>query len=384
MELLKLYEEYKFSKFEDIKKLLESDEYGLTVKDNDNLYLVTYYRDKNNNNHQTTNLTNKVVKNCRGIILEKETNKIVCYTFNMNDKYDNDIKKLETSYHISSTIIHESIDGTQIRLFYYDNKWNVATTRCINAYNARFYSAKTFGDLFDEALNKVDYSKLDKDKCYGFILCHPENRIVKIYERPSIVHVCTRDMKTLKEVEEDIGIIKPREYKFEDYSKLLTSIDNLEYDQEGYMLKDVNYNRMKIKGKKYLTVKKLRGNNWHILFHYLELKTPENINNFLRYFSEYTNIFIEYANNIRRLAKYIHVEYCCRFVRRTMGHQGVTWQYRPFIYNLHNDYKETRIPRTYNVIYKKLLSLHPAQIIFIYNRTFNNVQLNHENIEMDY
>ena len=44
--------------------------------------------------------------------------------------------------------------------------------------------------LYNEMLNK-----LESQYCYSFLLQHPENKIVKTYNTPSIILVCTSKIK---------------------------------------------------------------------------------------------------------------------------------------------------------------------------------------------
>ena len=56
--------------------------------------------------------------------------------------------------------------------------------------------------LFRSKQNETnfDYNLLNKSYCYGFVICHPENRIVSSYNNDCfLVHVITRDMNTLQE-----------------------------------------------------------------------------------------------------------------------------------------------------------------------------------------
>jgi len=187
MELLKELEQ--FNTFAEVRDHLSS--FNIVCKvdpNNDNLYLITYDREK-------SDFTLPFMKQCRGTILEKGTNKIVCYTFDKGLDFefsDYDLNDKEMQLKVvggedldwNSCQVEESVDGTQIRLFYYDGKWCKATTRCSDAYRAYWYSDRSFGDLFDEAaeLGGFNYDALDKSCCYSFVLCHPENRIVVRYD----------------------------------------------------------------------------------------------------------------------------------------------------------------------------------------------------------
>ena len=172
MELLKELNNHE--SFDSAKNVLTSSPYNLKVTENneDNTFMISYNKDSEK--------TNDFINECRGIILEKDTNKVVCYTFNR--KHNSTFLKDELLNNWDACKFYESIDGTQIKLYYYNDKWNVSTTRCIQAKNAYWYSKKSFEELFKEASFGLDYSKLNKDYCYSFVLKHKENRIVNRYE----------------------------------------------------------------------------------------------------------------------------------------------------------------------------------------------------------
>ena len=64
----------------DIKTQLNSAPYNLTLSEDtdQNIYMINY-------NKLNSDLTNKLVKECRGVLLEKDTNKVLCYTFDRKD-----------------------------------------------------------------------------------------------------------------------------------------------------------------------------------------------------------------------------------------------------------------------------------------------------------
>lgn len=364
-------------KFKDIKLHLESKKIGLTVKDDGDLYIIAYYDGK-------SNFDEAIVHKCRGVILEKGTNKVVCYTFDRSIDFINNLTYLNTKFPFTKdVVVQESIDGTQIKLFYHNGKWRKATTRSIDASKTRFSSRKTFDEMFEEASNNtgLNLDTLDKTKCYAFVLCHPDNRIITKYDKPEIVHVLTRDLNTMElDLSYDIGVRKPVSYQFDNYEKILEESTKLGYDKEGFILHSSDGCMMKIKGKKYLSSVKMRGNTNNILFHYLELRykdnqsneeTSENVEKFLKHFNEYREIFKLFEENLRSLAKYIHIEYICRFVTKKIDSKQLTWYYRPIIYTLHTNYYNTREVTSYDTVISFLNNLHPAQLCFIYNNTFS-------------
>ena len=259
MELSKFLVDSNLDSFTKVKDCLESAPYFLKVKEDNNfpdLYLLSYDNDK-------SDMTNPVVCECRGIILEKNTNNVISYTFNKsidcvlnNVVLDNNNEiVVPGGFNFDDSVIEESVDGTQVRLFYYNDVWNVATTRCIDANRSYWYSTRSFGDLFNDA-SIINYDDLDVRCCYSFVLKHPDNRIVVNYDHPSLVHVCTRNLDTFEEIDVYIGVNKPEKFKFNKFSDVVVSaMYELGYNTEGYMLCDKNFNRIKIKSVKYLNVK---------------------------------------------------------------------------------------------------------------------------------
>lgn len=386
MELLKELEQ--FNTFAEVRDHLSS--FNIVCKvdpNNDNLYLITYDREK-------SDFTLPFMKQCRGTILEKGTNKIVCYTFDKGLDFefsDYDLNDKEMQLKVvggedldwSSCQVEESVDGTQIRLFYYDGKWCKATTRCSDAYRAYWYSDRSFGDLFDEAaeLGGFNYDALDKSCCYSFVLCHPENRIVVRYDKPYLVHVVTRKMDTFEEVTEThsvVGALRPKVYTKFSTPWELVNYAHIQTDcnLEGYMVHCVSevdgvvtHQRMKIISAAYLAVKELRGNGNNLFFRYLELRQAGLLTSFNQYFPEFTDQFKAYEINILNIAREIKSQYINKFVYRSI--KEADWHYRPLVYKLHGEYLKKHEPTTMDKVLKYLGELHPKQLCFMYNRTMH-------------
>lgn len=363
MELLKLFDSKNISDFFEIKTLLQEEPYNLIVKeDNDfpNLYMITYDRN-------ISNLESSVVKQCRGIILEKNTNKIVCYTFN---KGVDSVGELDWD----SVKVELSIDGTQIRLFYYDGKWNFATTRCIDAKKSRWFSNLSFYQMYEDCLNgmdgEYDYDALDKKCCYSFVICHPQNRIVVQYDKPHLVHVLTRNLETLEEVKEDLGEIEnPKVFThFKSYQEIIDDCNSNENLEEGYMLCDKHGNRLKVKNSSYNRVKELRGNTNNLFYRYLELRYDNMVDTYLSFYPEFKSKFALYELDIRKLASEIQKVYMNKHVHKVAI--MIPNHLKTMIYKLHGQFIDTQVKTDVNKVIEELNKLHPSQICFMYNRTF--------------
>ena len=92
--------------FEQSKKILEDK--GLIINDypDNGLYLVKY--DK-----KSSDMTDNDVKLCRGLIIDRDTNNVVCFPPEKS-------VTLEEFIQNSNTIIYEEfVDGTMINVFHY-------------------------------------------------------------------------------------------------------------------------------------------------------------------------------------------------------------------------------------------------------------------------
>ena len=89
--------------FDESKKILEGK--NLIVKEYENLYLVKY--DKSN-----CDMNDPDVRKCRGIVMEKDTNKLVCVPPPKSDNV-----QIFNNVPLEKTIYEEFVEGTMISIF---------------------------------------------------------------------------------------------------------------------------------------------------------------------------------------------------------------------------------------------------------------------------
>lgn len=361
MELTNFLKTNNFNDFANIKDVMVNT-YGLCMKDDDNLYMI-YYK-----HGQDLKEENKWMRECRGIILEKGTNKIVCYTFNKN--YDN-ISDLSDEY-----VVEKSIDGTQIRLFYYNGEWRCATTRCIDAKKAFWFSEKSFYQLFQDASGELNYEMMNKDYCYSFVLCHPENRIVVKYDVPKIYHVLTRNMMNGEEIEQDVGVEKPERFdikyegvmKYEDVIKMSKNEDNI--GMEGYIIRDKMNRRLKVQNEGYKMMKELRGNVNNLFYRYLEIRRDGLVDIFLKNYPEYESKIENYKNDLVRLFNYIYQFYVSRHIKHEVDNDATPTHLKHILYILHGMYLQTGRKINFFDVAEEVNKLDPKLICYMFNKTY--------------
>ena len=113
------------SGFEDSLKILQ--EKSLIVKDFDKygLYLVKYDKD-------LCNMKDPDVRKCRGLIIRKSDNKVVCIPPQKSENINEFLNDVDENW--GSVEVEEFVDGTMINIFYHD-EWRISTRSCIGGKN---------------------------------------------------------------------------------------------------------------------------------------------------------------------------------------------------------------------------------------------------------
>lgn len=200
---------------------------------------------------------------------------------------------------MNTALVQEKIDGSLIKVWNYKGEWIVSTNGTIRAENATLSARgdvevvyRNFAELFKEGAVKseLDFYKLNPKYTYMFELCSPYNRGVVPHSETKIYHIGTRDNVTLQELEIDIGIVKPRVYDCNNIADLITMASTLKYCEEGYVVRDANYRRIKVKSPSYVAVHHLVSELSDKRL--LELIRKNETDEFLTYFPEY-KIYID-------------------------------------------------------------------------------------------
>lgn len=274
------------------KDLLIDSPYFLIIKEEDNYILLKY-------NQIASDFSNEIVRECRGLILDKTTLEPVCVPF---FKFGNYGESYIPEIDWSSAETQEKVDGSIIKLWHHNGEWRVSTNGTINAFTCDIGQTdllrmqcpfNSFGELFDNARKKcgLHYSKLNKHYTYMFELVSIYNKVVIDYGETSIFHIGTRNNKTLEEINVDIGIKKPKKYKLNTLEDCIKSAQELPYSEEGYVIVDKHWNRIKIKSPQYVAVHHIKNNGEVSISSIIQLIRTNEICEFLNYFPEYkTNV----------------------------------------------------------------------------------------------
>lgn len=187
------------------------------------------------------------------------------------DKHKFDIEVEDNhNYFCNGVLVHNSL----ISAWFDDKKWHYSTNGTIDVYKAPTGDIKlpTFGDVLEEAFRNNGISKeifersVSRLVCYTFELVSPQTRVVIPYEKPDLYFIGYRTMMTEREMNPKESIVSdffktPKEYDFHSAQDVIDAAKELPWDEEGYVVVDSGFNRVKIKSPAWLVAHYARSNN---------------------------------------------------------------------------------------------------------------------------
>lgn len=242
---------YLKGKLDQLNMLRQMEELGINVKINEENFAIFNY------NSLKADFSNPIVQEARGIIVNLSTREVLCWPF---DKFFNYHEENAAAINWERACVEEKIDGSIVKLWYYDGKWNWSTNSCIYADEATINgSFRNFLDIILSAKNysDINFNNLETQYTYIFELVSPQTKVVIDYPYPYLYHLGTRNNLTGEEVIMNIGVETPQLYSLQ-HSDLESVLDRAEklneqgLEHEGFVICDDKFNRVKVKNDKYL------------------------------------------------------------------------------------------------------------------------------------
>lgn len=239
-------------------------DYGIRIKKEDSLAIFSY--------NVECDFKDPIVQEARGIIIDYEKIEVVCWPFR---KFGNYSESYADKIDWNNAVVLEKVDGSIIKLWFNHKtqKWQFSTNGMIDADMATTdaYSGVYYGDIIRQAnnYNDIPFDKLDKDYTYIFELVSPQTRVVIKYDETALYHLGTRSNITGEEYNMDIGIKKPKSYSInslEDCIKAALELnkgasEDDDVANEGFVVVDKNWNRVKVKSPDYIMMHRLKHND---------------------------------------------------------------------------------------------------------------------------
>lgn len=211
---------------------------------------------------------NPMVRECRGIILDEARNwAVVSRAF---DKFGNDGEGYVPEIDWSTARVQEKLDGSLCVLYHYDGAWHVATSGSPDAsgqvqragvHGSSAFAEETFADYFWSTFN-ASGGRLPEpsDLCFAFELMGPLNRVVVVHEKPWLRLLAVRNRVTGQQWLPDewadvVGIPAVRSFPLTSVEEIVKSFESISpVSQEGYVVVDGAFNRVKIKHPGYVAL----------------------------------------------------------------------------------------------------------------------------------
>lgn len=280
------------------------------------------------------------MRHWRGVILEKNTGRVVAGCLPNHEEViagadGNDID-------LSEYDAFTAIEGALLRIFHHKGKWQISTNRKLDAFNSRWSSKHSFGDMFVYTLRQLlgardegtfDYfcSSLDKDLVYVFMIrFNNDNRIVcRVHDIPvsdRIVFVGIFREEKLELVHNsfmDHGILNrvgrqtphPPMTLAEAEAKVLESIDPMTSPGLFFFHRTEN-KQVKVVHPKHHELAQVRGNQPNLLLRYMELRKgdPQVFETFKKLYPRSAPVFDQMEATLEGVARKINFWYNERYI----------------------------------------------------------------------
>lgn len=256
-----------------------------------------------------------IVRECRGCIFyipngDNGSADVVCYPF---DKFGNYGESYVPELDWSTARVTEKVDGSLIKMWNHKGEWHISTNNTIDAHNAQTsVEGITFYDMVMRALEKNGnpqkfFEALQPTLTYMFELVSPETRVTIAYPEAKLYYLGARSMCTHKEIDyaplmSEAYVEFPKVYKLTTLNDCIEAANLMTKDEEGFVVCDAQFNRVKVKSPEYLIASKLRNNNAITVRNVLSMIREEKIDDFLAYAPDYKDFVEDIQRALRTIA----------------------------------------------------------------------------------
>lgn len=334
---------------------------------------------------------------CRSVIVNNN-NKVIGFSPPKSIPSDEFINKYNEKD--EGIIAEEFIEGTMINVFWDESNesndgWKISTRNIVGATSSFYKSpeSKSFKDMFSEALieNNLKLEDLYKNKCYSFVLQHPENRIVipfsktqlylvgvySIYNYFDSIQVAFYDAQEYKNYFNNIlnSFVKfPEIYTFDTYTELSNKYCgiNTPYNIVGVVLHNkLTGERTKLRNPSYEKVRILKGNQPKLQYNYLCLRKEAKVGEFLKYFCENKKNFSIFRDKVHLFTNTLFTNYISCYIKKNKPLLEFSEEYRKHMFNIHqyylNELKKNNNFVTHKIVINYVNKLHPSILMYCLN-----------------
>ena len=251
----------------------------------------------------------EIVQECRGLILDESKDwEFVCLRFK---KFFNYGEGHAASIDWNTARVEEKVDGSLMTVYHYDGKWHVATSGTPDASGQVSDFPFSFAELFWKTFEEMGY-KLDDDWydwCFSFELTSQYNRVVVRYTEPSLTLIGVHNRYLYSEFSTQNWQFKPvKTFSLSSFDEIVDSFATIDpLSQEGYIVVDGNFKRVKMKNPAYVAIHHLKDGFGYKRI--TEIVRSSETSEFLTYFPEYAPQFNEVQSKYNDLVSELGTMY---------------------------------------------------------------------------
>lgn len=260
-------------------------------------------------------------------------------------KYDITVED-NHNYFCQGVLVHNSL----AKLYYYKGKWRCASNGNIDAQNVSL-NGKNFFGLVEKALNTHGYTwetftdGLNHMKTYMYELATQDNPVVIKYTGYHLYYLGERNNLTgQEEYNPDPRIDNVKVYHFETFHDIVNSSLHMKDDEEGYVVRDDEWHRVKVKNPTYFLAHHLANNGRP---DFLDILLNGDVKEFLNYFPQYEKDIKEMKeifalmNEEAEMLRERTSEFWDYARKDFVASIAVPAPYQPFIFKCYEDHKLT-------------------------------------------
>lgn len=245
-------------------ELLE-EQLGITAKEHEDDGRVIF-----NYSQINSPKNNPIVKECRGIVLDKDNDwELVARSFN---RFFNlgELPDLDRDFNWNVCHAEDKEDGSLILVYYWNGKWHINTR---NSFSDGIVQGSiwTWRDLVLMTLPDNWEKSMNPNYTYVFELCTPYNKVVRSYNEKQLFLLSTFDnaygiessLSIVNDQAKEISMQRPKVHYFASSKEVEDYIRKVSYNDktfEGVVVRDCNNMRMKIKSPEYVALHRLANN----------------------------------------------------------------------------------------------------------------------------
>lgn len=290
---------------------------------------------------QCHNETDHQIRQCRGYIYTTQKEELIASNFGYTQVYtmtdDLSCTELlgEESRWSTEWVFQYSMEGTLLRLFYFQDRWHLVTNKKLDAYRSRWSSRLSFGELMEIAISKtmhISYASflesLDPLNMYLFLLrsnhdtrivchVHPKMDLIIFLGCSSLGEFHYLSFQELPHVLPELP--RPTVLPIKHRNDLLHYMNHINVMQyQGILATRVGQNNDQIKflHPQYASLSEIRGNNPNLRYRYLELRQdPEKVKLLYYLYPRQTELFDSMEGSLHHLSRILYRFYVSRYMK---------------------------------------------------------------------